>query len=93
MADPKRHQQPSLLEMEDLLHGVRLDLARRPYQVSSSPLLRRRVRCDARELGAHEKMDGFRGYFGIQFAVRAHTEEESSLFPTHHSFLGDEHQV
>jgi hypothetical protein len=30
MADPKQHMQPSLLEMEDLLRGVRLDLARRP---------------------------------------------------------------
>jgi hypothetical protein len=78
MADPKRHQQPSLLEMEDLLHGVRIDLARRPNQVSSSLLLRPRVRCDARQLGAHEKMDGFRGYFGIQFAVHAHTRKRET---------------
>jgi hypothetical protein len=30
MVDPKQRQQPSLLEMEDLLHGVCLDLAHRP---------------------------------------------------------------
>jgi hypothetical protein len=30
MADPKQQQHPSLLEAEDLLHGVRIDLVRRP---------------------------------------------------------------
>jgi hypothetical protein len=32
MADPKQQQQqhPCLREMEDLLHGIRVDLARRP---------------------------------------------------------------
>jgi hypothetical protein len=39
MADPKKQQRPRLHlpEMEDLLHGVRVDLARRP---SGEPLLR-----------------------------------------------------
>jgi hypothetical protein len=30
MADPKQQQHPSLLEAEDLLHGVCVHLARRP---------------------------------------------------------------
>jgi hypothetical protein len=47
MADPKQHQQqqrPPRLEMEILLHGVRVDLARRPSGEPLTPLLCPRVR-------------------------------------------------
>jgi hypothetical protein len=48
MADPKQHQQHQqrlrLPEMEVLLHGVRVDLARRPSGEPLTPLLRPKVR-------------------------------------------------
>jgi hypothetical protein len=48
MADPKQHHQqrprPRLPETEVLLHGVRVDLARRPSGEPLTPLIRPRVR-------------------------------------------------
>jgi hypothetical protein len=45
MADPKQHQQrPRLPEMEVLLHGIRVDLARRLSGEPLTPLIRPRVR-------------------------------------------------
>jgi hypothetical protein len=44
MADPKQQQRPRLPEMEVLLHGVRVDLPRRPSGEPLTPLLRPRVR-------------------------------------------------
>jgi hypothetical protein len=44
MADPKQQQRLRLPEMEVLLHGVRVDLARRPSGEPLTPLLRPSVR-------------------------------------------------